>query len=338
MANKGRNKHMALLTLIATTLVVAGHCDITPDYKQTWIFKWVYSFHMPLFFMISGYIFCLSNPVERLKRTTFTQFIHKKFERLLIPFIFIDTIIFLIKATLLADSDMVAHPTVLTLECYIEKVAFRPIGFMWFLPTLFWMFVIAFPLWKYIKLHKPLGNNMLMGGGSLILLIVSATAFMYKDQILIFQFVKSLYFLIFFWIGVLYCEYSETINCMVIRYRLPIIIVFGAISILLLGSVHLKIAAGIILCTTLALLLADKVPDTWYSLTIFTFPIYLLSYFPQMFVRGPLAHHFPEVNQYFFSAISFLSGILIPIFLILIYQRLTSSFPKLKFFDKPIGL
>lgn len=46
---KGRNKEIALLTLFAMTLVVAGHSDITSDYKELWIYKWVYSFHMPFF-------------------------------------------------------------------------------------------------------------------------------------------------------------------------------------------------------------------------------------------------------------------------------------------------
>lgn len=31
---KGRNKEIALLTLFAMTLVVAGHSDITSDYKE----------------------------------------------------------------------------------------------------------------------------------------------------------------------------------------------------------------------------------------------------------------------------------------------------------------
>ena len=59
-----RNKEIALLTLFAMTLVVAGHSDITLDYKKLWIYKWVYSFHMPLFFFISGFLFCLTNPIK----------------------------------------------------------------------------------------------------------------------------------------------------------------------------------------------------------------------------------------------------------------------------------
>lgn len=68
---KGRNKEIALLTLFAMTLVVAGHSDITSDYKELWIYKWVYSFHMPLFFFISGFLFCLTNPITRLKQTSY---------------------------------------------------------------------------------------------------------------------------------------------------------------------------------------------------------------------------------------------------------------------------
>lgn len=41
---------VSFLFVFATLLVVIGHADITLDYKDLWIHKWVYSFHMPLFF------------------------------------------------------------------------------------------------------------------------------------------------------------------------------------------------------------------------------------------------------------------------------------------------
>ena len=41
---------VSFLFVFATLLVVIGHADITLDYRDLWIYKWVYSFHMPLFF------------------------------------------------------------------------------------------------------------------------------------------------------------------------------------------------------------------------------------------------------------------------------------------------
>ncbi|MBJ2193422.1 acyltransferase family protein [Sangeribacter muris] len=65
---KEKNRQIVLLTLFAMTLVVAGHSDITPDFKNLWIFKWAYSFHMPLFFFISGFLIALTVPNEKLKK------------------------------------------------------------------------------------------------------------------------------------------------------------------------------------------------------------------------------------------------------------------------------
>ena len=65
---KEKNRQIVLLTLFAMTLVVAWHSDITPDFKNLWILKWAYSFHMPLFFFISGFLIALTVPNEKLKK------------------------------------------------------------------------------------------------------------------------------------------------------------------------------------------------------------------------------------------------------------------------------
>lgn len=75
MTTREKNRQIVLLTLFAMTLVVVGHSDITPDFKGLWIYKWVYSFHMPLFFFISGFLFSLTAPNEKLKKLSFASFI-----------------------------------------------------------------------------------------------------------------------------------------------------------------------------------------------------------------------------------------------------------------------
>ena len=71
---KERNKQMALLTIFTMVLVIIGHSDMTDDFRELWIFKWIYSFHMPMFFFISGFLFCLTNPIERLSTTSYFKF------------------------------------------------------------------------------------------------------------------------------------------------------------------------------------------------------------------------------------------------------------------------
>lgn len=159
MAVNEKNRQIVLLTLFAMTLVVAGHSDVTSDYKSLWIYKWAYSFHMPLFFFISGFLFALTVPNTKLRTLSFSSFIKKKALRLLIPFLFINTIIFIIKASLIKESSMMQHPVELTWNSFLEATFLSPMGFMWFLPALLTIFVIAFTF------RKVLLHNNITGGG-----------------------------------------------------------------------------------------------------------------------------------------------------------------------------
>ncbi len=167
MANN-RNKQIALLTVFAMVLVVIGHSDITDNFKHLWIYRWVYSFHMPLFFFISGFLFYLTNPIDKFQRSSYSSFLKKKSVRLLIPFIFINTIIFLSKALLITDTSMMQNPVELTLPSFLHSTFITPLGFMWFLPALFVIFMLAYPILYIIQNHLW-SNVNLRGGGSGIL-------------------------------------------------------------------------------------------------------------------------------------------------------------------------
>lgn len=339
---------MAFLTVFATMLVVAGHCDMTADYKQTWIFKWVYSFHMPLFFLISGYLFCLTNSFQRLNNTNWTDFMKKKFVRLMIPFFVINSVIFLMKATLFSNGDMLQNPVELSAVSYLNHLLLYPIGFMWFLPCLFMIFLMAFPLWKHCKKMIGSSNGHLnwkyLGGGNLLLISVLILAVSFsvdyyeRDFIQFMQLSRALYYLLFFWIGILYCEYSDIVNRFIKKYWPIILCVSLATSVLQIGNSWMLTFAGITLSITIGLLFSDALPSVVLEMSAFTYTIYLLSYFPQMFVRGPVFHMFPTVNQYWFSALSFLLGITVPILFSIAYNFSQKQIPHLSKYNHIFGI
>ena len=86
----------------AIILVILGHSiqygsgeayRNSGEFYNNMIFKFIYSFHMPLFIMLSGYLFCYT-----VDRYSTRQFIKNRIKRLLIPIISWGCIMFIITA------------------------------------------------------------------------------------------------------------------------------------------------------------------------------------------------------------------------------------------------
>lgn len=77
--SKEREKYLDIAKGIGIVLVVIGHCP--RDYNP--LTQWIYTFHMPLFFVVSGMVW---NKVSHEKRGFFNKrFILDKLRRLIIP-------------------------------------------------------------------------------------------------------------------------------------------------------------------------------------------------------------------------------------------------------------
>lgn len=81
---------------IGIILVVIGHYqpDWVPNYWQ-WLHDFIYTFHMPLFMFLSGFLFAAGKPVTSLSQ--YHNLIRSKAKRLLIPFLSLAIIIFFLK-------------------------------------------------------------------------------------------------------------------------------------------------------------------------------------------------------------------------------------------------
>ena len=330
-----KHRQMAILTVFAMLLVVLGHSDITDDYKQLWHFRWIYSFHMPLFFFISGFLFSLTNPIERLQTMSYTSFLKKKTVRLLSPFLFFNTVIFLIKATLVRDPSMMQHPTTLALDSFIHYTLFAPIGFMWFLPALFIVFVLIFPFWKIIRCK-------LRRGGEFLLLAVVFVLFVIIDVILVpldfLQIGSAIHYMPYFILGMVYCLYEQTVDRYLMKWWKILILVSCILSVSLLMRDMVAAFCGITFCLCSTLVLADKGGNWVVKFSCYCYPIFLLSYFPQMFVRGPIAYNFPDVNQYLLSALSFVLGLSVPLGICVVYESLGKRYALVRHMGILIGL
>lgn len=65
------------LKAVAFFTVIVGHFEIPSDLKL-----WIYSFHMPLFFFITGMTF----NIEKIHRTSFKDFLSRQAKRIIVPY------------------------------------------------------------------------------------------------------------------------------------------------------------------------------------------------------------------------------------------------------------
>ena len=141
--------HIDILKGIAIILVVIGHFYPQSFQLDSWttVNKLIYSFHMPLFMVISGYLFANSNFIINTSKSYF-EFIQKKSVRLLFTYFSISLIIILSK--LFAEIFFTLQYSI-SIQTILFHVFVQPMGgpttFLWFIYTL-WIIFLIFPLLK----------------------------------------------------------------------------------------------------------------------------------------------------------------------------------------------
>jgi len=133
----------------AIILVVAGHYK-PQHYSGTWeiLVSGIYMFHMPLFMMVSGYLY---EKKSGKYAVDYKSFISKKSRRLLIPYFVISVVILIVKG---AAQSMKMHLEFPVTGDVIYRIFVNPNGgyaeFLWFIYVLFLIFLIYPILTKFI--------------------------------------------------------------------------------------------------------------------------------------------------------------------------------------------
>lgn len=145
MIQKIRNPEVDILRGIAAVLMILGHSFIVYPINISqipWcaaISHFIYTFHMELFFILSGYVYhCIA----------YRSFMKKKIERIMIPYFLFGTGALLLRAF---GGTAVNH----NISFYdgIMKLLFQGGGY-WFLYVSFFIFLIYPLLDRYIKNGK----------------------------------------------------------------------------------------------------------------------------------------------------------------------------------------
>lgn len=184
-------KYLDTVRAIAIILIVVGH-TLVHSYHCKMVFKFIYSFHVPLFFILSGYLY--------KKESTFKNYFIKKFKRLMTPYfiwIIIFTIIYLLFGKNVAKI-LNVNSTFNVLELFKNIIygigkdnLLKQNSSLWFLPALFSMsiffyfyineknsnriiilksiilLIIGMVSTKYLKIYLPWGINTVLNAGIL---------------------------------------------------------------------------------------------------------------------------------------------------------------------------
>jgi len=265
-------------------LVVLGHSMPYKDMTVGWelLFKWIYAFHMPLFFSMSGYLY--NYGFSKYEKGGGKKFIIKKIKRLVIPFIFLNAATLPVKFFL---ESFTYRPLgnswydLISCFLYLDKI---PIGNLWFVIVLFHVFIVF-----HFLIPKPIiKKHLLMLPAFLLLNYVSSYLSARYDAYNILGCITVFRYLLYFYLGMLIFDFKNEI-----KYQDRVCLSFAG-YILILGYVS-YLSTDIYLAPFIAVVgvlssfgLASFININHTNLSVIaknSYQIYLLSWFPQVFVR-----------------------------------------------------
>jgi acyltransferase len=168
---------------IGIFLVVIGHTMIQNNYRGV-----IYSFHMPLFFFISGYLFSIK------KYSNIGEVLFSKAKSLLVPYLFFSFISIILLRILIHQP--IAVTTFIKTLLISKRNSIYYDDPLWFLTSLFTIEILFYLLLKYLK------NNLLIFFIVMLLAYFSSIVLNPTGQnILPWSFDQSLYYIFYFGLG-----------------------------------------------------------------------------------------------------------------------------------------
>lgn len=185
---KDRIEWVDALKGLGIILVILGHSPTNPSLRE-----YIFSFHIPLFFFISGFLFSLE------RNPKFKVFIWKKFKTIIVPYVMF-SLISILAVFLIGEYPIQINNTILELIVSTRnKTTIN--NALWFLTTLFVLEVIYYLGLKLVKRHW------------IMLILCLAVSYLCYDYMfsspgLPFTVDQASYFIVFYAVGNLFREYK----------------------------------------------------------------------------------------------------------------------------------
>lgn len=284
MAEKMKINWLLILQGWAMLWVVIGHAPLgaiedSPAYV-TVLYHIAYSFHMPLFMLVSGWLFYLTR--LKIKETrggrpewTYTAIVRDKVLRLLLPGLFFSIIAFSVKIFFPGEVDRqqgLSFSEIVHVYLYPYD---NPLRELWFIATLFWYFVLT-PFWESI-LRKNWSKWILLG----LLLFLC----LWNPNIELLCIGRVLSYAIWFYLGVLISK-ENWVEEIVEKWPWKTLLAGAAVYIVGRNSITFVATMGGIIFSFAFAILADMfIPRLLGSFRNYTYQIFLMGIFAQILVK-----------------------------------------------------
>lgn len=317
-SGRGRRylEFIGYLQVIGIVLVVFGHSfHQYPDGQHgatLLIYRLCYSFRMPLFIFISGFLMVYPMTRDGYK-VSIKEFTIKKFKRLLIPYVVLTLVTFFPRAAMsgLADDQLPMTWSGMFQSLYLTDML--PIPFFWFLQVSLVLLMFSYTL---IAAGRKLGLSM---GILLTVLLLCVIAARFPDwgETEIFGYRSAIRYGVFFIAGAAYSWYYEQIDKFIPFDNLVSFVVAGVVwfsSFFLTDGTEWWYATsfcGIAMWISVSKLLVKYKIRILDHLKGVNYLIFLLSWYINVLTQQVLSH-FVTLPWWVHTLLSLTLGVYIP--------------------------
>jgi len=303
--------------------VIIGHSylgivNVGPTWENLLV-KIAYSFHMPLFMLVSGWLFFLTrlstiNPSWGGQKWTYGRIIIDKSLRLLLPGFVFSLLALVLK---LAFPGEMSRQVGLSLRDIAHQYLYpndNPMRELWFIATLFWFFLLT-PFWNVV-----LKKNWVMW----VTIIVLTVLHFWHPNIQFLCIDRAFEYAIWFFLGLFVFKMNFIENVLVKRVYLVLIV---GVMIYIMGLYSLKFITtmgGIVFSFAFAIIADKYIPKLFIGFRNYTYQIFLMGIFAQIAVKIIYRHvNMPYILVFLLCVVA---GIYVPVIVSKILQKINCRF------------
>lgn len=339
---KKDNRLIAILSVFGILLVVLGHSGFEEEIiKQTYagLHRWIYSFHMPLFFLISGYLFAYTT--SDFSKLDVGRLLKKKVRRLLFPYFVFGSILFVIKM-LFSQFSYVDRDFSIVSYCtmfFVPQASYSTMGYLWFLPALFLIFLV-------VGLLCLLRINLRKNSQVAVVVIISFTLNILFPHIQYLLLSEIFWYLPFFVGGIWYQQNQEILERRLCLGSIGVCLLLGGLSIgeavyFPSGIFIIKVVyviVGILFSISLCINVMKFCGNSKIPLANYTYSIYLLSWFGQYGTKIFLMELLHVNVGVYLLPLLFVVGVTFPVLCCMLLENVKSNSLIMKYTRLLIGI